>query len=452
MTNTAREILVVDDDNGHRTMLKTLLSGWGYRVYEADDGSKAIEWVRSRPFDLILMDIRMVKVSGLEALSVIKGMNPAIPVIIITAYSSVESAIEAMKKGAYEYLMKPLDFEEMHMKMEQAMEHCRLKEENRILKEIIGEHFDTRNIIGKSPSMIRLLETTSKAAASDATVLITGESGTGKEMIAGAIHFNSTRENHPFIKLNCAAISEGLLESELFGHEKGAFTGAVRRREGRFSQAHRGSLFLDEISEMSMAMQAKLLRVIQEKEFTRVGGEEVLTVDVRIITATNRDLLAEVQQGNFREDLYYRLNVINLKVPPLRERREDIPLLAEHFLKMFSAKNDKAIKGFTPQAMDRLIRYRWPGNVREMMNAVESAVVLSDSEYISESDLSLLHAELPSLEAVAPVSADLPLEEVEKTTILKTLEISGGNKSEAARKLGITRATLHKKLKKYRVQ
>ncbi|HNR52792.1 MAG TPA: sigma-54 dependent transcriptional regulator [Deltaproteobacteria bacterium] len=452
MTNTAREILVVDDDNGHRTMLKTLLSGWGYRVYEADDGSKAIEWVRSRPFDLILMDIRMVKVSGLEALSVIKSMNPAIPVIIITAYSSVESAIEAMKKGAYEYLMKPLDFEEMHMKMEQAMEHCRLKEENRILKEIIGEHFDTRNIIGKSPSMIRLLETTSKAAASDATVLITGESGTGKEMIAGAIHFNSTRENHPFIKLNCAAISEGLLESELFGHERGAFTGAVRRREGRFSQAHRGTLFLDEISEMSMAMQAKLLRVIQEKEFTRVGGEEVLTVDVRIITATNRDLLAEVQQGNFREDLYYRLNVINLKVPPLRERREDIPLLAEHFLKMFSAKNDKAIKGFTPQAMDRLIRYRWPGNVREMMNAVESAVVLSDSEYISESDLSLLHAELPSLEAVAPVSADLPLEEVEKTTILKTLEISGGNKSEAARKLGITRATLHKKLKKYRVQ
>ncbi|HPX50361.1 MAG TPA: sigma-54 dependent transcriptional regulator [Deltaproteobacteria bacterium] len=452
MTNTARDILVVDDDNGHRTMLKTLLSGWGYRVYEADDGSKAIEWVRSRPFDLILMDIRMVKVSGLEALSVIKSMNPAIPVIIITAYSSVESAIEAMKKGAYEYLMKPLDFEEMHMKMEQAMEHCRLKEENRILKEIIGEHFDTRNIIGKSPSMIRLLETTSKAAASDATVLITGESGTGKEMIAGAIHFNSTRENHPFIKLNCAAISEGLLESELFGHERGAFTGAVRRREGRFSQAHRGTLFLDEISEMSMAMQAKLLRVIQEKEFTRVGGEEVLTVDVRIITATNRDLLAEVQQGNFREDLYYRLNVINLKVPPLRERREDIPLLAEHFLKMFSAKNDKAIKGFTPQAMDRLIRYRWPGNVREMMNAVESAVVLSDSEYISESDLSLLHAELPSLEAVAPVSADLPLEEVEKTTILKTLEISGGNKSEAARKLGITRATLHKKLKKYRVQ
>ena len=450
--NTTRDILVVDDDNGHRTMLKTLLSGWGYRIFEADDGSKAIEWVRSRPFDLILMDIRMVKVSGLEALSVIKGINPAIPVIIITAYSSVESAIEAMKKGAYEYLMKPLDFEEMRMKMEQAMEHSRLKEENRLLKEIIGEHFDTRNIIGKSSAMIHLLETTSKAAASDATVLITGESGTGKEMIAGAIHFNSTRKDHPFIKLNCAAISEGLLESELFGHEKGAFTGAIRRREGRFSQAHRGTLFLDEISEMSMAMQAKLLRVIQEREFTRVGGEELLTVDVRIITATNRDLLARVQQGDFREDLYYRLNVINLKVPPLRQRKDDIPLMAEHFLRMFAAKNDKPIKGFTPQAMDRLIRYPWPGNVREIMNTVESAVVLSDSEYLSEDDLSLMHAEVPSPGPAAPVAADLPLEEVEKATILKTLEFSGGNKSEAARKLGITRATLHKKLKKYRVQ
>jgi two-component system response regulator HydG len=450
--NPTRDILVVDDDHGHRTMLKTLLAGWGYRIFEADDGSRAIEWVRERPFDLILMDIRMVKVSGLEALSVIKGINPSIPVIIITAYSSVESAIEAMKKGAYEYLMKPLDFEEMHMKMEQAMDHSRLKEENRILREIIGEQFDTRNIIGKGPAMIRLLETTSKAASSDATVLISGESGTGKEMIAGAIHFNSTRKDHPFIKLNCAAISEGLLESELFGHEKGAFTGAVRRRDGRFSQAHSGTLFLDEISEMSMAMQAKLLRVIQEREFTRVGGEEVLTVDVRIITATNRDLLAEVQQGNFREDLYYRLNVINLKVPPLRQRREDIPLLAENFLKMFSSKNSKPIKGFTPQAMDRLIRYPWPGNVRELMNAVESSVVLSDSEYLGEEDLSLLHAEVSGEEPAAGFAADLPLEEVEKATILKTLESAGGNKSEAARKLGITRATLHKKLKKYLVQ
>lgn len=450
--NTNREILVVDDDTGHRIMLKTLLSGWGYRVAEADDGSAAIDAVRERPFDLILMDIRMVKVSGLEALSAIKAINPAIPVIIITAFSSVETAIDAMKKGAYEYLTKPLDFEELRMKMEQAMDHSRLREENRLLKEIIGEHFDTRNIIGRSPTMIKLMETTSKAAFSDATVLITGESGTGKEMIAGAIHFNSARRDNPFIKLNCAAISEGLLESELFGHERGAFTGAIRRRDGRFTQAHRGTLFLDEISEMSMAMQAKLLRVIQERELTRVGGEDVITVDVRIIAATNQDLLSEIQNGNFREDLYYRLNVITLRVPPLRHRKEDIPLLAEHFLKVFADKNGKSVKGFTPQAMDSLIRHQWPGNVREIMNTIESAVVLSSSEYISESDLPLVPADArfpPEEGAAAP--SDAPLDELEKTAILKTLKVSGGNKSEAARKLGITRATLHKKLKRYGV-
>jgi two-component system, NtrC family, response regulator HydG len=448
---TPRDILIADDDDAHRIMLTTLLSGWGYRTHEADDGATAIEMVKKRPFDLILMDIRMVKISGLEALNVIKGINPSIPVIIITAYSSVETAIEAMKKGAYEYLTKPLDFEEMRMKMEQAMDHSRLRQENRLLKEIIGERFDTRNIIGRSPVMVRLLETTSKAATSDATVLITGESGSGKEVIAGAVHFNSSRKDSPFIKLNCAAISEGLLESELFGHEKGAFTGAIRRREGRFQQAHRGTLFLDEISEMSMAMQAKLLRVIQEKELTRVGGEEVLNVDVRLIAATNRDLLSEVQKGNFREDLYYRLNVITLRVPPLRQRREDIPLLAEHFLKLFSEKNSKEVKGFTPQAMDRFIRYSWPGNIRELMNTVESAVVLSNSEYLAEDILPFIPDEQTAVALQAEAAADLPLDEVEKSTILKTLETVGGNKSEASRKLGITRATLHKKLKKYGV-
>jgi two-component system response regulator HydG len=446
-----KDILVVDDDTGHRTMLKTLLSGWGYSVHEADDGSTAIARVQKSPFDLILMDIRMVQISGLEALETIKGINPSIPVIIMTAYSSVESAIEAMKKGAYEYLTKPLDFEEMRMKMEQAMDHSKLREENRILKEIIGDHFDSRNIIGKSPKMLGLLETTSKAASSEATVLITGESGTGKEMIAGAIHFNSPRKDHPFIKLNCAAISEGLLESELFGHEKGAFTGAIRRREGRFRQAHQGSIFLDEISEMSLAMQAKLLRVIQEREFSRVGGEEVIFVDVRLIAATNKDLLNEVKNGNFREDLYYRLNVITLKVPPLRERKEDIPLLAEHFLKMFSQKNNKEISGFTPQAMDRIIRYAWPGNVREIMNTIESAVVLSNSAYLSEQDLPIISSEMELIDHDREITAELPLDEVEKATILKILQTCGGNKSEAARRLGITRATLHKKLKRYGV-
>jgi two-component system response regulator HydG len=446
-----RNILVVDDDFSHRTMLKTLLSGWGYEVSEADDGQAAVNMVQERPYDLILMDIRMVKVSGLKALAVVKETNPAIPVIIMTAYSSVDTAIDAMKKGAYEYLTKPLDFEELRLKMEQAMEHSMLKEENRLLRELVGDRFDTGSIIGRSPAMIRLLETTARAASSDATVLITGESGTGKEMIAGAIHFNSPRKDHPFIKMNCAAISEGLLESELFGHEKGSFTGALRRREGRFKQAHGGSLFLDEVSEMPLAMQVKLLRVLQEREITRVGGEEVIPVDVRIIAATNKDLPTLIKIARFREDLYYRLNVINLSVPPLRERAEDIPVLAEHFLKMFAIKNNKPLKGFTPQAMDRLIKHPWPGNVREMMNTVESAVVLSSSTFLTDGDIPIFRDESYNAPQEIGAANAISLDEMERLTILKTLESVQGNKSEAARKLGITRATLHKKLKKYSV-
>lgn len=451
VTSRKKYLLVVDDDVGHRTMLKTLLSGWGYDVSEADDGSKAIDLSQERPFDLILMDIRMLKVSGLKALEAIKEINPAIPVIIMTAYSSIETAIEAIKKGAYEYLTKPLDFDELRLKIEQAMEHSMLKEENRFLRELIGEQFDTRNIIGRSSAMARLIETTARAASSDATVLITGESGTGKEMIAGVIHFNSPRKDNPFIKMNCAAISEGLLESELFGHEKGAFTGALRRKEGRFKQAHLGSLFLDEVSEMSLAMQVKLLRVLQEREFTRVGGEEVISVDVRIIAATNKDLARLVKEGKFREDLYYRLNVITLLVPPLRDRREDIPLLAEHFLKRFAEKNTRPMKGFTPQAMDRLVKYPWPGNVREIMNTIESAVVLSTSPFLTEEDLSIIREVQGDVAPTSGVVTDLSLDEIERATILKTLETMQGNKSEAARKLGITRATLHKKLKRYGV-
>ena len=433
------------------SMLKTLLSGWGYEVSEADDGQAAVNMVQERPYDLILMDIRMVKVSGLKALAVVKETNPAIPVIIMTAYSSVDTAIDAMKKGAYEYLTKPLDFEELRLKMEQAMEHSMLKEENRLLRELVGDRFDTGSIIGRSPAMIRLLETTARAASSDATVLITGESGTGKEMIAGAIHFNSPRKDHPFIKMNCAAISEGLLESELFGHEKGSFTGALRRREGRFKQAHGGSLFLDEVSEMPLAMQVKLLRVLQEREITRVGGEEVIPVDVRIIAATNKDLPTLIKIARFREDLYYRLNVINLSVPPLRERAEDIPVLAEHFLKMFAIKNNKPLKGFTPQAMDRLIKHPWPGNVREMMNTVESAVVLSSSTFLTDGDIPIFRDESYNAPQEIGAANAISLDEMERLTILKTLESVQGNKSEAARKLGITRATLHKKLKKYSV-
>ena len=389
-----QSILIVDDDLAHRTMLKKLLGGWGYEVFEADDGSVAIENVHKRPFDLILMDIRMLKVSGIEALEQIKIINPAIPIIIMTAYASVETAVDALKKGAYDYLTKPLDFDELKIAINRATEHNRLKKENEDLKERLGEKFDKQNMIGRSPLMVKLLETAEQVAATEATVLITGESGTGKEMIANAIHYNSLRKNAPFIKINCAALAESLLESELFGHE-GAFTGADKRREGKFRQADGGSIFLDEVSEMSAAMQVKLLRVLQERELTRVGGAEVIAVNVRVIAASNKDLKKEMEHKRFREDLFYRLNVVALHVPPLIDRKEDIPLLAQHFLQIFAEKNKKNIKGFTPQSMEKLVKYAWPGNVRELMNAVERAVVLSRSEYLDSDEFVLLMADDP---------------------------------------------------------
>jgi len=448
--NKQGAILVVDDDRAHRAMLRTLLGGWGYVVNEADDGAGAVEEVHERPYDLVLMDVRMVHMSGLEALAEIKQYDPAMPALIMTAYSSVETAVDALKKGAYDYLTKPLDFDELRLCIDRAMDHSRLREENRALKESLGTSFDTREIIGRSGAMVSLLETVALVAPSEATVLIRGESGTGKELIAGTIHFNSPRKKKPFIKVNCAAITETLLESELFGHEKGSFTGADRRKEGRFRLADEGSIFLDEIGEMSVAMQAKLLRVVQEKEIQRVGGEDVLSVDVRLIAATNQDLQAEMEAGRFREDLYYRLNVVTLHVPPLRERPEDVPILTQHFLERFAEKNRKTIKGFTPKAMDGLLRYGWPGNVRELMNAVERGVILCRGEYISELDFPLSMQEGPAgVDETGPMPLDVPLEEVEKAAILRTLESTGGNKSEAARRLGITRRTLHKKLKKY---
>ena len=445
-------VLIVDDDLAHRTMLRTLLGGWGYTIAEADDGQSAIEEVHHKPFDLKLMDIRMIRVSGLEALQEIKRFNPAIPIIIMTAFASVETAVKALKEGAYDYLTKPLDFDELKIIMERAMEYSQLKEENRFLRDNMAARFDRRNIIGSSPAMTTLLETVAQVAPSEATVLITGESGTGKEMIAGTIHFNSIRKDGPFVKINCAAITETLLESELFGHEKGAFTGADRRKEGKFRQADKGSIFLDEVSEMSLAMQVKLLRVLQEREVIRVGGEEVIKVDVRVIAATNKDLTRQVQDGRFREDLYYRLNVVTLNVPPLRNRKEDIPLIAHHFLKIFAEKNHKNVKGFTPRAMDRLLNYEWPGNVRELMNAVERGVVLSRLDYLDEEEFSLLLQDQARLDGIYSRQIELEapsLETVEKETVLKALEASGGNKSETARRLGITRRTLHMKLKKY---
>jgi two-component system response regulator HydG len=454
---TRLDILIADDDLAHRVMLKKLLSGWGYNVAEADDGSVAVDEVRKRSFDLILMDIRMMNVSGIEALEQIKQINPSIPVIIMTAYASVETAVSTLKKGAYDYLTKPLDFDELQMTIARATEHSRLKKENEYLKDRLGEKFDRRNIIGRSAVMVRILEIVEQVAATQATVLITGESGTGKEVIANAIHFNSNRKDAPFVKINCAALTETLLESELFGHEKGSFTGADRRREGKFVQADGGSIFLDEVSEMSPAMQVKLLRVLQEREITRVGGREVIKIDVRVIAASNKDLKKEVREGRFREDLFYRLNVVTLALPPLRERPEDIPLMAQAFLRTFAQSNFKTIKGFTPQAMQKLAHYSWPGNVRELMNAVERAVVLSRTEMVGEDELVFTMADQTvsgdeppeSLNRPSAAAGNLSLEEVEKRRILEALETSGGNKSEAARRLGITRKTLRKKLEKY---
>ena len=449
-------VLVVDDDSGHQATLKTIIKSWGYQVEVADDGTKAVEKAKESPFDLILMDVRMAVMSGIEALKLIKQYNPAIPVLIMTAYSSVESAVEALKAGAYDYLTKPLDFDALKITMERALEHTSLKAENQALKEKLQFDFNIKNIIGKSRTMKDLTDMVGMIAPSEATVLITGESGTGKELVARAVHFNSAYKEGPLVVVNCAAITETLLESELFGHEKGAFTGADKRREGRFMQANNGTIFLDEIGEMSPMMQAKLLRVIQDREIQRVGSDKTIKVDVRIVAATNRDLQDDVSSGRFREDLYYRLNVVTLKIPPLRERVDDIPILAQHFLNKYSEKNRKQVKGFTPLSMDMFLKYKWPGNVRELENAVERAVILLPGDYISEKELPLSITDVYSEENLvvafqSNTVSTQSLEEIEKKAILAALEASGGNKSETARKLGINRRTLYKKLEKFGV-
>jgi len=448
------KILVVDDDAGHLSMLRTVLSGWGYAPEGAMDGAEAVAKVREKPYDAVLLDVRMAGMGGMEALSRIKEHNPAVPVLIMTAYSSVETAVSALKSGAYDYLTKPLDLDVMRLTLERALDHVRLAAENETLRQKLGQNAGGPEIIGKSRAMRELYSMIAMVAPTEATVLITGESGTGKELVAKAIHAGSSRAAGPLVAVNCAALSETLLESELFGHEKGAFTGAERRREGRFMAANKGSIFLDEIGEIAQPIQAKLLRVIQEREIQRVGGDRPVGVDVRILAATNRELKKEVDEGRFREDLYYRLNVVTVTVPPLRDRPDDIPLLAQHFLTRFAEKNRKRIKGFTPAAMDLLTRGVWPGNVRELENAVERAVILSVGEYVGERELPLCP---PRETAACPAEsgpsiaglAGMPLDDVEREVILATLRDTGGNKSEAARVLGITRATLHKKLKKY---
>jgi two-component system response regulator HydG len=445
------KILVADDDASHRTMLTAVLSGEGYQVQEADDGDTACAAVESHIFDLVLMDLRMKRMNGDEAQKKMAAISPATPVIIMTAYGSVRSAVKALKAGAQDYLTKPIDIDEMKLLVVKTLHHRRLEEENLNLKERLDAQFDFGNIIGRSPSMRELFETLALVAPSDATVLIQGESGTGKELVANAIHHNSPRRDRPFVKVNCAALPETLLENELFGHEKGAFTGATGPKKGRFQMADRGTLFLDEIAEMTPATQAKILRVLQEKEFEPVGGSRTIRVDTRILSATNRNLEAEIAAGRFREDLYYRLNVVTVKVPPLRNRSADIPLLADFFLGRYAQKNHRNLKGIHPRTMDLLLRHGWPGNVRELENVVERGVIMAGGDRVGPEDLpGALQGNDRGGPAKVPVLASgRSLKEVEKEMILKTLEDMGGNRTHTAAMLGISRRTLQLKLKEY---
>ena len=453
MTAPKAKILVVDDEPSQRKMLKANLSLDGYEVLEAEDGSNAIARVSDEFFDLILMDNRMTHVDGIEALKQIKQISPGIPVIIITAYASVETAVQALQSGAHDYLTKPLDIDELRIKVQQTLEFWRLKEENILQKRRIENLFDESSIIGRSQKMKEVLERVAQVAPSEATVLILGESGTGKELIANALHQGSARTDRRFIKVNCAALPETLLESELFGHEKGAFTGAIARRPGRFELADGGTIFLDEIGEMTLATQSKLLRVVQEREFEPVGSTKTVKVDIRIITATNRNLEEEVKTGRFREDLFYRLNVVPIPLPPLRERKEDIPLLVEHFLKVYNEKNGRNLQGFHPRALDALMRYAWPGNIRELENVVERSVILSRDDYVPFSELPLPIREATGDSDVKEIREGLrpgmTIREMEKELIVKTLEDNDGNRTRTARVLGITRRTLQHKLKEF---
>jgi two-component system NtrC family response regulator len=441
-------ILVVDDEPAQLELLSGFLNKQGFETVLAESATKAIEIFRQGLIDLVITDQKMPDMSGLDLLKSVRLINPEAAVVVITAYGTVDTAVAAIKSGAADYLSKPVNLDELLYRIEQIRERRRLLTENRELRETLQVHHRIDGVIGEGGRMLEVFSLVRRVAPSEATVLIRGESGTGKELIAKAIHYGSPRASGPMIRVNCAALPETLLESELFGHEKGAFTGAFAARKGRFELADGGTLFLDEIGDLPLPLQAKLLRVLQEREFERLGSGKPVRVNVRILAATHRDLEALLKAAEFREDLYYRLNVVTISLPPLRERREDLPLLMDHFLRSFAEKNKKTIRGFTQEAREMLLRYEYPGNVRELENIIERAVVLTRDDVIGRADLPL---STQGLEGEERKEASLPatVEAVERRMITEALARAGGIQTRAAELLGISERALRYKLNKY---
>ncbi|MGD8191285.1 sigma 54-interacting transcriptional regulator [Brevibacillus ginsengisoli] len=449
-------LLVVDDEENVRRLLAAVLKREGYEVVTAENGQEAVEITKQISPDLVLMDIRMPKMDGITAFKAMREWKRDITVILMTAFASVETAVEAMKTGAYDYIIKPFDNDEVKLLINRALQMERLKSDVATLHRQLNSHYHAQNLLTNTPKMMELYNIVERVAPTNATVLITGESGTGKEVIANQIHYSSKRTTGPFIKINCGALPESLLESELFGHEKGSFTGAVAKKIGRFEMAHEGTLFLDEIGEISPALQVKLLRVLQEREFERVGGTQTIHTDIRIVAATNRNLEAMVREGKFREDLYYRLKVIYLRLPSLRERKEDIRLMADSFLHKYALENAVQIDGFDSAAIKTLEEYHWPGNLRELANVVERAVIMSTGSLIYQEDL------LPSLsdtnesapsEGLVEQGSGQSLKErvklLEREIIVQALQRNQGNRMKTARELDVSRRTLLYKIEEY---
>jgi len=451
-----RTILVADDDASIRSLLKQLLSDEGYSVVEATTGNEVVEKVKDTNPDLVIMDVRMPELDGIEALSKLKVSSPKTSVLIMTAFGSSNNAIRAMELGAFDYITKPFELDKISHTVKRVIEYRDLTSEVQVLRDEISSLVQTERIVGNSPAMQEVYKTVGKVAKADATVLITGESGTGKELVAEALHYNSNRRSGPIVKVSCAALPETLLEAELFGHEKGSFTGAMTQRRGRFEMADKGTIFLDEIGEMSLPMQTKLLRVLQERKIERVGSSLPIKVDIRIICATNKDLQRQVEQQKFRDDLFYRLNVINIHMPPLRDRKEDIPALVEHFLAKHRYSATAQPAAISEEALKRLMEYDWPGNVRELENVVERAVVLSRGQIITSRELPFGDHETGDHEedggdevSVEKSFFKKSVAQFEKDLIMKALRDATGNRSKAAEMLGIYRRLLYAKIKEY---